>query len=353
MKWSCKIFALLCMAAMCAKAEETRTTRVGQHTYTYRVVYRVMNGSAVIGSTRKASVVPPPRGEYAIPSRLGGFPVVIGDSAFMDCPDLTSVFIPRDVTIDEGFAQQGVRMFASSEKLTRFVVAEDHPNYVSLDGVLFDKDMTTLIRFPPGKDGKDGKYAIPEGIVTIGGYAFEGCKELTSLTLPSSLTEIRGGARTLRYARNLSSVFVVSGNTAYTSVDGVLFDKEKTTLVMFPDRKIEHYVIPDGIQVIGSRAFVSSGLHSVVIPESVTTIEDVAFGGSYLTSITIPKNVTSIGALAFGECMNLATVNLKCAKPQKEAERVFDGTSVTRLIVPRDMGWKSGERYWGKFVVVR
>ena len=305
------------------------------------------------------AITPSPKGEFTVPARLNGLPVVIGLRAFEGYRDLTAIVIPNEVIIGEG------SIFATScYDLVRVVVDAEHPNYVSVDGVLFDKKMKTLIRCP---EGKGGAYEIPEGVVSIQDGAFSSCSKLTSVTMSSSLVKL--GDRTFESNTGvfgLSSILVHPDNTAYSSADGVLFDKEKTTLIVCPSKKFGViYVIPDGVRVIGKNAFADSDLQSIAIPESVTTIGVAAFSGcKKLTSLTIPKNVTSVGAYAFYGCNKLATVKLECAKPQKEEDEVFDltprfsvprGGSVsiapaTKLIASKDTGWKNGEKFWGKTV---
>ena len=190
----------------------------------------------------------------------------IGDDAFYGCTGLTSVTIPNSVT------SIGSSAFSGCSGLTSIDVASDNSNYCSVDGVLFNKDKTTLIQYP---GGKQGAYTIPNSVTSIGYAAFSGCSGLTSVTIPNSVTSIGAGA--------------FNGCTGLTSV-----------------------TIPNSVTSIGDGAFSGcTGLTSIEIPNSVTSIGRWAFYGcSGLTSIEIPNSVTSIGDYAFLGCSSLTSLKL-------------------------------------------
>lgn len=166
---------------------------------------------------------------------------------------------------------------------------------------------------------------IPDSVVSIGNEAFFGCG-LTSITIPDGVTNI--GDYAFRVCFNLTGINVSAGNTAYCSENGVLYNKEKTEIICFPNKKpdtmfiipssvtsiavgafaechsLTSIIIPNGIESIGNDVFNScSSLTSITIPDGVTSIGDKAFFGcTSLTSVTIPNSVTSIGNDAFKDC---------------------------------------------------
>jgi len=133
---------------------------------------------------------------------------------------------------------------------------------------------------------------IPDSVTSIGDYAFDGCSRLTSIT-------------------------VADGNSAYASVNGVLFDKSQTTLVQYPPGKTGGYAIPSSVLAIGNFAFSDcSGLTSVTIPSGVVYIGYNAFAScTGLTSVTIPGSVLAINNYAFSDCGGLTSVVFLGAAP--------------------------------------
>lgn len=149
---------------------------------------------------------------------------------------------------------------------------------------------------------------IPNGVISIGNFAFGSCTGLKSITIPSSVTSIENNI--FQDCTGLTNITVDSSNPSFCSESGVLFNKDKTTLIYCPRRKTGSYTIPDGVTAIGDYAFYyCSGLTSVTIPSSVTSIGGSAFQYcTGLTSITIPNSVTSIVNLAFWDCDSLTIV---------------------------------------------
>gem|GEM_PF-774900 len=235
-------------------------------------------------------------GALSITNALDGYPVTAIESwGFGNCSNLTSVTIPASVTNVEPKALTGC------SSLMAIMVDAGSPAYSSADGVLFNKNQTTLVKFP---GGRVGHYTTPASVTSIGDQAFKACSHLAGVVIPASVTSIGGDA--LEECSSLKAIKVAKGNSAYTSVDGVLFDKAMTTLIRFPGGKGGHYAVSSNVAVIEDSAFsFCRGLDSVTIPGSVTNIRRAAFWEcTGLTNITIPKGI-NIEDDAFEKCTNL------------------------------------------------
>jgi len=241
---------------------------------------------------------------------------IIGDSAFYCCSGLNSVNIPTSVT------SIGNSAFGGCTGLTEIIVYDNNLTYASQEGVLFNKAKTSLIQYP---SGKKGSYIIPNGVDSIGYYAFGGCTGLTSVTIPNSVTSIGaeafescGGLTSVNipdsvtsigdyafvYSYQLTEIVVNVYNASYSSQEGVLFNKTKTKLIQYPDSKTGSYVIPNDVTIIVDYAFFGcTGLTSVTIPTSVTSIGDSTFSScTGLTAAYFLGNAPTMGSNIFYLC---------------------------------------------------
>lgn len=140
---------------------------------------------------------------------------------------------------------------------------------------------------------------IPSSINTIGVDAFANCYLLTNVSIPASVTNI--GSYAFDWCTNLTIINVDSGNAIYSSLGGILFNKNQTSLIQCPAGLNNSYSIPGTVTIIGNDAFAGSSLSGITIPSSVTSIGTGAFWScTLLTTLTIPSGVTSIGSSAFG-----------------------------------------------------
>ena len=149
---------------------------------------------------------------------------------------------------------------------------------------------------------------IPNSVTSIGSYAFDNCKSLTSITIPDSVTSI--GNKAFSGCRSLTSITIPD---SVTSIGNSAFSE---------CRSLTSITIPDNVTSIGYFAFFNcSSLTNITILDSVTSIGNYAFFNcSSLTSITIPDSVTSIGEAAFSDCTNLKTISLSCKSSLKRSD---------------------------------
>ncbi|MDH8702154.1 hypothetical protein M2138_001514 [Dysgonomonadaceae bacterium PH5-43] len=149
---------------------------------------------------------------------------------------------------------------------------------------------------------------LPNSITGIGEGAMYGCANLTSVTIPSDVNNIEKNAFT--DCINIREFKVSNENETYSSLEGVLFDKDTTVLVAYPNAKSDTYSIPNSVIEIKESAFEScASLIDIIIPNSVTKIGDNAFKGcACLASIIIPNGVTKIGSSVFTNCIGLENI---------------------------------------------
>ena len=328
---------------------------------------------------------------------------LIGDQAFQDCENLTSVTIPNrvtyigssafafcsrltSITIPDGVTSLGYGMFTYCSNLTSMTIPasvitigdsmfygcsrlnninvdSNNQYWCSVDGVLFSKDMKTLVAYP---GGRAGGYECPNGVVSICDKAFAHCRGLTSVTIPNSVISI--GSRAFEYCGftrliipdgvtsideyafyscnsltsvtipdsvisidnsafigclSLKDINVDSNNKYWCSVDGVWFSKDMKTLVAYPGGRAGAYNCPDSVISIGDSAF------------SLCRA---------LTSVTIPNGVTSIGDYAFNSCSSLKDVYYKGTEEQWSQIAIgADNSALTNATIHYNSNGSSSE----------
>ena len=222
----------------------------------------------------------------------------ISNSAFASCSKLSSISIPSHV--------QEIGNFAFKDCGALISVDSDNQNFLSIDGVLFTADKSTLMQCPISKTGS---YEIPPEVLVIANSAFYNCAGLTSVQIPPSVFYIDDGA--FSGCSGLTGTFPISeaifgigtlvfegcdkitnyvvnpNNTSFSSADGVLVDIANTSVKRCVATKTGAYIIPTDITLIENGAFL---------------------GCNKLTSINIPASVTTIGNRAFANCTALIDI---------------------------------------------
>ena len=288
----------------------------------------------------------------------------LGRGAFQDCTALTSITLPSRLAtyVDRRNVERSplgaTDAFAGCTNLTQVNIdtTDNTANnvYVSEDGIVYSKDMKTLVYVPKGRTASvdipkevtlieksafelcakltgitfeaGGTDALVIGekafsgcaalssvvfdarVTTLGASAFENCTNLQSVELSADLTEFN--ATVFAGCEGLKAVSILD-NDKYVSVDGVLFDANQEVLYYYPLSKTQEvYTVPNTVKTINQYAFYyNTSLKEVILPDSLNAIGDRAFYRANIEKINIPKNVTKIGDFAFCYCTKLTQLN--------------------------------------------
>lgn len=232
----------------------------------------------------------------------------IGDNSFDSCQSLKSIVIPDNVTTigRSAFQSTSLETVTLGESLE---VIDDLAFYFT----------------------KIKSIVIPDSVTTINYMVFGNCLSLESITIGKSLKTIGNAA--ISRITSLKSITVSEENENFSSVDGVLFNKDKTKLIVYPAKKagniyfvpttvktigndafygctnLEMISIPDSVETVGSAFIACSALKKIALPEGISNIVDTTFiSCEALECIYVPSSVTAINTYAFDECTALTTV---------------------------------------------
>jgi hypothetical protein len=356
-----------------------------------------------------------PGGDLTIPGTIGALPVTaIADNVFFNVTNLTSVSFPEtlrslgdsafeycrgltSITLPGSLTDLGVASFAACSGLvsaTLPVGLRDLQNSVfqdcsSLTSITIPNSVTNIGAGAFSNCGSLTNLLIGNGVLNIGAGAFWQCTNLTTVAIPASTLSIATPDSAFSIdispfadCTSLSAINVDPLNRAYSSVGGVLLNKDESKLLFCPQAKRGNYVIPDSVIVIVPSAFLNcsnladitignnvayisiwafegcSGLTRLTIPDSVTNIQDAPVGGfgngvangvfwgcASLTNVIIGKGLSYLGLGAFSGCSNLLSVYFKGNAPTPGSTPlgvyVFGADSPTVYYLPGTTGWGS------------
>ena len=196
-----------------------------------------------------------------------------------------------------------------SSELLSINVASDNPNYKSVDGVLYSKDGATLVLYPTNKVGES--FTIADDVTKIESYAFGCLNNLKNLTISDSVTDVgQIGMVNGCNDNSLESYIVGEGNENYSTIDGVLFDKEATLQVAYPKSKAgENYDMVSSVTKLQSSSFgYNRNLKTIKLSENLETIGVYSFNSLNLATLHIPASVQEIAELGL-DSTNSVTVD--------------------------------------------
>ncbi len=206
---------------------------------------------------------------------------------FTDFDNLTTVYL------GSGLEEIAVSAFDFSDNIENFYVAEDNQHFTAVNGILYSKDMTSILRYP---SARHGGFSIPETVTDIGHSAFDRCYHLTDITIPETVTTI--GVSAFSQCFKLTNVIIPASVT--TIYDRAFFDCDGLTEI----------ILPDNVTKLGSHAFAyCDNVTRLRLSENLKTIPAYAFCGlTSLTHLTLPRNLYEIKSNGFSECTSLQSV---------------------------------------------
>lgn len=261
----------------------------------------------------------------------------IGSGAFSNCDSLTGVYISDlavwcGIDFHRSTTLRGANLYLNGELVTDLVIP-DGVTSISEKAFICCASLTEV--------------SIPPSVTSIGEAAFAYCPNVTAINVPDSVMVI--GEDAFCDCDKLTEINVDENNPSYMSDNGVLFNKEQTALIDYPENKSgSSYTIPDGVTDIGVSALsFCSNLETIHIPDSVTTIESYAFEGcKNLTSLTIPDGVTYLRYAMAVDCEKLASISLPDGIMNIDYN-VFDGTAYYK----DSSNWTDGVLYINNYLI--
>ena len=242
----------------------------------------------------------------------------IGNDAFYRCTSLSKVDLPKNLTMIEGYT------FSGCSSLESIVI----PDGVTAIGTWNEHDISYGNTFSGCTSLKE--IIIPDSVIKILDHAFSNCTSLESITIGSGVESL--GDEWIASCRRLENITVSPENKTYSSVDGVLFNKDKSELSAYPiGNKRSSYTIPDGVEKIGKKAF---------------------YGCRYIESLTIPVSVAEIEVSALGNCYDIRAVYYLGTREQWKEVVIGADNYMFALVNVRCADDSQCRHVWGEWEVV-
>jgi hypothetical protein len=307
-----------------------------------------------------------------IPSTIGGFPVTaIGTQAFYNDGIITSVTIPNSVNTIQDNAFNGCNNLTTITFMGSGLTTVGNyafANLYNLWGFTLSGTVNNVGQGAWANDYSMTYYNIQNGATTIGSNGLINCSGLSSLNFPASVVGLPPGS--LQGCYGLSNITVDAANPSFASMNGVLFNKNLTTLIQFPPFDLAaSYTIPGGVTslAIGAfegnlvltnltisdtvtdiqpYAFYSAGLPNLDLPPYLINLGDWAFADSSITRIRIPRTLTSIGNDEFFNCASLSCVDIPCGVTSIGFGSFALDTGLLKIDIPGSVNSIGGLAFW-------
>ena len=270
-----------------------------------------------------------------IPQQVGGKTVLaIKEEVFKDS-EITSVIIPGTV---KNIGKQAFFNCAFLEKVTFLSSVENvtlgtevFSNCTKLSNLTLPTMLETIPQSAFNQCNALTAVSLPATLKTIGKQAFTGCTSIGEVNIPAGVTSI--GDKAFYNCTSVTYYDVDSGNTAYKSIDGMLYTADGKTLVQYPVSKSGTVAtVPDGTEIIGIGAFGFSNVTKITLPESVKEISDDAFAYSEsLTLLNIPEGTETLGSGIVYRCTSLKEITVPGTV--KTWENAFKAASIEKAVI--------------------
>lgn len=253
----------------------------------------------------------------------------LGNNCFTNSALLKEVIIPESVTTISNNA------FTNCNNIRAITVDKNNKYFCDIDGILYNKDVTELIKYPPAKT--DDTYTTPDTLETLESGSLQNATSLITVNISKSVSKINN-AFDFSLIIPLKYINVDENNNYYSSKDGILFNKEKTELILCArGNPLSEYKIPNSVVTICESAFYNTKIANIDIPNSVEKIDYGAFRSSNLTELIIPDSVITIAATAFYGCSKLSNITFGNGLQEIGHNCFTSCDALTKIVIPANV----------------